>query len=146
MRCNSPSRHLQRIRPNQWLHMQCRPLPLVMIVVLMTAAPTLSVAAATVTAEFMPSGAYEVRRDGEVVLKSAASPCGVHTNGAWCQCVTEGGSGAGVDGCALKLAGRTSGTGTDAIGRFNRTELQWSDEKGTVILVTAMRVYDRDEV
>lgn len=101
-------------------------------------------AAAAITAEFTSSGGYVVRRGGEVLLQSAASPAAVHRDGRWCECLAEKEETVAA-ACSLRLAGSTSGIGTDAIGRFNRTELRWSDSDG-VVFITAMRVYDKGEV
>jgi hypothetical protein len=114
------------------------------LLLLACAAWTSSAAAAAITAVFTPSGGYEVRRGGDLLLQSTRSPCAVHRDGKWCNCAS-GATSSSAATCSLKVTGRKSGSGTDAIGMFNRTEIQWSDEGG-VVLTTAMRVYDKGEV
>ena len=113
------------------------------------AASVLPGVSGVVTAGFTATGGYVVHGDtGNILLQSSSSPCGVHVDGQWCRCANDNvgqRKATPSASCTLQVAGRTSGTGIDAIGEFNRTEIQWSDG-ARVVLITAIRSYTRSKV
>lgn len=95
---------------------------------------------ALVSVDINQDGSYRVLSNGQTVLESAESPCGIQAGGRWCHC------GANITtpttGCQLQIAARNSGDGTDALGRYYRTEITWADQMKTVTFVIAFRVYE----
>ena len=97
-----------------------------------------------------PSGTYRVVHNGAVLLESAeAGACGIQHEGKWCTCKTgsPGGDGAaaGIDdsaACYLHLLNQSRTEGSDALGTWKRTELQWGTVEGAgrALLVAAVRV------
>ena len=96
-------------------------------------------------------GTYRVLHDGAVLLESAeAGPCGVQHEGQWCKCragAMKDDAGVGEDqSCFLTLQGLSSSVGSDNLGAYNRTEMQWGigdTQAGPPLLVAAVRVYVR---